>query len=194
MCYAHEDSEEVYPEMAWMRDQGANLWYDEGISAGKNWRTAIGDSLRNASHILFYVSAGSLKSDHCNREINLALDEGKEVVTVYIEDVELTTDLKVGLNRVQALHRDKDASYQQHLLNTLGVSLTTPAELQSKTALSGRHNRFPRQVGVLPPRFLSPLTPFLNRGSTVGIHGTTKCTKIQTETTLSDPSRHQIVP
>jgi hypothetical protein len=56
VCYAHEDSDKVYPEMTWLRDQGLNLWYDEGISAGKNWRTAIGDSLLGASRILFYAT------------------------------------------------------------------------------------------------------------------------------------------
>ena len=86
VCYAHEDSDVVYPEMAWLRDQGLNLWYDEGISAGKNWRTAIGESLLAASRILVYVSAASLKSDHCNREINLALDEGKVFVSIWRED------------------------------------------------------------------------------------------------------------
>jgi TolB-like protein/Flp pilus assembly protein TadD len=122
VCYAHEDSRVVYPELAWLNEQGLNLWYDEGISAGKNWRAAIGDSLLEASHILFYVSGRSLKSDHCNREINLALDEGKNIVPIYLEDVELTSDLKVGLNRVQALYRDQDPSYQQRLLNALGQS------------------------------------------------------------------------
>jgi pimeloyl-ACP methyl ester carboxylesterase len=125
VCYAHEDGDIVYPEMVWLREQGTNLWYDEGISAGKNWRAAIGDSLLGARHVLFYISARSLKSDHCNREINLALDEGKDVVPVYLEEIELTTDLKVGLNRVQALHRDQDASYQQHLLSALGPSTAT---------------------------------------------------------------------
>lgn len=38
VCYAHADSDIVYPEMVWLREQGTNLWYDEGISAGKNWR------------------------------------------------------------------------------------------------------------------------------------------------------------
>ena len=28
-CYAHGDSEIVYPEMVWLREQGTNLWYDE---------------------------------------------------------------------------------------------------------------------------------------------------------------------
>ena len=131
VCYAHEDRDVVYPEMAWLRDQGVNLWYDEGISAGKNWRTAIGDSLLRATHVLFYVSTGSLESDHCNREINLALDESKHVIPVFIEAVELTTDLKVGLNRVQALHRDRDTSYRAHLLSSLGQS-STPIETQPK--------------------------------------------------------------
>ena len=105
VCYAHEDSAVVYPELVQLREQGLNIWYDEGISAGKNWRAAIGDALLSASHFLFYISEPSLHSEHCNREINLALDENKSVVPVYIEDVELTSDLKVGLNRVQALHR-----------------------------------------------------------------------------------------
>ena len=126
VCYAHEDSDIVYPEIAWLREQGTNLWYDEGIAAGRNWREAIGNSLLGASQVLFYITARSLVSDHCNREINLSLDEGKDVVPVYLEDVELTPDLKVGLNRVQALHRDQDASYQQHLLRALGRSAGTP--------------------------------------------------------------------
>ncbi len=125
VCYAHEDGDIVYPEMVWLREQGTNIWYDEGISAGKNWRAAIGDSLLGARYVLFYISARSLKSDHCNREINLALDEGKDVVPVYLEAIELTSDLKVGLNRVHALHRDQDASYQPHLLNALGQSMST---------------------------------------------------------------------
>ncbi len=129
VCYAHEDRKIVYPEMVWLREQGANLWYDEGISAGKNWLAVIGDSLLGAASILFYISERSLKSDHCNREINLALSEGKGVVPIYLEDVELTSDLKVGLSRVQALYRGKDANYQQHLLSALGQ--TVEADLPS---------------------------------------------------------------
>ncbi len=128
VCYAHEDSETVYPEMVWLREQGINIWYDEGISAGKNWRAAIGDSLLGASHFLFYISGRSLGSDHCNREINLALDEGKHIVPIYLDDSELTSDLKIGLNRVQALHRDPGAGYERHLLDALGQSGLTTAQ------------------------------------------------------------------
>jgi len=37
-----------------------------------------------ASRVLFYISERSLKPIHCNREINLALDEDKDVVPVYL--------------------------------------------------------------------------------------------------------------
>jgi hypothetical protein len=32
VCYAHEDSGIVYPEIQSQHEQGVNLWYDEGIS------------------------------------------------------------------------------------------------------------------------------------------------------------------
>ena len=139
VCYAHEDADIVYPELAWLNDQGIKIWYDEGISAGANWRATIGDALMKADRVLFYVSRESLRSDHCNREINLALDEGKELVPVYLEDVELTSDLKVGLNRVQALHRERDANYRQNILRALGsTGEATAAVGESAIARIGR--------------------------------------------------------
>ena len=123
VCYAHEDAAVVYPELAWLHDHGVNVWYDEGISAGRIWREEIGDAIKGASHVLYYISESSLASDHCDREINFALDQRKNLLPVYLEEVALTTDLEVGLSRVQALHRNQDASYQQHLLNALGQTV-----------------------------------------------------------------------
>ena len=31
VSYAHEDCDVVFPEILWLRDQGFNIWYDEGI-------------------------------------------------------------------------------------------------------------------------------------------------------------------
>ena len=107
VCYSHTDTDVVYPEIAWLQQQGIKVWYDEGISAGRVWRAEIGEAIEACSSVLFYVSQASLDSAHCDREINLALDEEKPTLPVYLEEVELTTDLKVGLSRVQALHRDR---------------------------------------------------------------------------------------
>jgi Flp pilus assembly protein TadD len=122
VCYAHADAAHVYPELKWLRQQQLNIWYDEGISGGKIWRAEIGNAIKGAHKVLFYISSASLKSDHCSRELNFALDQRKEIIPVYLEDVELTTDLQVGLSRVQALHRD--GRYKSHLLNALQPKAT----------------------------------------------------------------------
>ncbi len=121
VCYAHNDAAKVYPEIQWLHERGINIWYDEGIDAGTNWRTEIGEALENATCVLCFISASSLASDHCNREINYALDQRQMVLPVYLEEVDLTTDLRVGLGRVQALHI-QELSTEEHrakLLNSL---------------------------------------------------------------------------
>lgn len=133
VCYAHADSETVYPELDWIHQQDIDVWYDEGISAGSNWLARIGDSLADASQVLFYISRHSLESDHCNREINYALSMGKSIIPVYLDDVELTSDLKVGLNRIQALRRDLDENYKQHLLQALAVTAEQGHQPQTST-------------------------------------------------------------
>lgn len=122
-----------------MREQGINICYDEGIPPGTNWRAVIGDALLQASHVLIFISGRSLASNHCNREINLALDEGKHIIPVYLEKVDLTSDLKVGLSRVQALFRDSDAHFQQRLLNAF--SKTPETQLREFVQKSDSHLR-----------------------------------------------------
>ena len=127
VCYAHDDSSAVYSEIEWLSDQGIRVWYDEGISVGSVWRAEIAEALQRASSVLFYVSGKSLESAHCNREINFALDEQKRIIPVYLEEVELTPDLKIGLARLQALHRGTGTAYQQRLLAALDQPAAKPA-------------------------------------------------------------------
>ena len=128
VCYAHTDSSFVYPEISWLRDQGVNIWYDEGISAGEIWRGEIARSLDGASCAIYYVSANALASDHCNREIHYALDKGCQILPVYLEEIELTPDLQIGLARVQALNRFEDSQYRQRLLAALHVPMDPNAD------------------------------------------------------------------
>lgn len=119
VCYAHEDAAIVYDELEWLRDIGVKVWYDEGISAGENWRSAIGEALLGAELVICFISPASLKSHHCNREINLALDECKQIIPVILGPVELTADLKVGLTRVQALFWDRSGGHRIPLQRAL---------------------------------------------------------------------------
>jgi TolB-like protein len=125
VCWSHDDTTAVQQDLHLLANAGIRVWYDEGISAGRNWRSEIATRLEGATRILYYVSRASLASDHCNREINYALDNGCEVVPVYLEHVTLTPDLRVGLARVHALHRTEDPHYQRHLIEALAPSSAT---------------------------------------------------------------------
>jgi|TARA_B100000315_G_scaffold95133_1_gene87387 TolB-like protein/Tfp pilus assembly protein PilF len=140
VCYAHDDRDVVYPEISWLHGQGIKIWYDEGISAGRVWRAEIADAMDRAARVVYYVSKASLESSHCNREINYALDKDCEVLPVYLEAVELTPDLQIGLSRVQALFRTTDANYQQHLLSALDRVATKRVPVPSKPSVHRRRN------------------------------------------------------
>ena len=86
VCYAHEDATLVYPEISWLRDKGINIWYDEGISAGKIWRRELAQAIQGSFKLLYYISGASLRSVYCNREIEYALDRSIEVVPVYLDE------------------------------------------------------------------------------------------------------------
>lgn len=137
VCYAHEDSAIVYPEIKWLHQQGVKIWYDEGISAGRIWRKEIAEAIQGASKFLYYVSKAALASDHCNREVDYALDKAFDVVPVFLEETQLTPELDLALNRVQALHRKNDTSYQQHLLDAVGgATAVEPEAVVSKKKIT----------------------------------------------------------
>lgn len=106
MCYSHRDTELVYPELVWLRDQGLNIWYDEGIAPGEEWPERIAWAIEHADQILFYVSPHSAQSRVCRDEVRLACTEGKPIVTVQLEPAELVGGLGLTLGSSQAIVKD----------------------------------------------------------------------------------------
>ena len=159
VCYAHANDQIVYPEIEWLKLQGVNVWYDEGISAGKIWRSEVGEAIGNASRIIFYISEASLASDHCSREINFALDELKDVIPVYLEEITLTTDLQVGLSSVQALHRDQDPRYRDHLLGAAKEASHIP-EKHSLVSTARKNSQLPLGLMLVTSLFICPNSLF----------------------------------
>ncbi|MDX2416519.1 MAG: TIR domain-containing protein [Xanthomonadales bacterium] len=107
VCYSHKDKEMVYPELAWLRDQGLNIWYDEGISPGEEWPERIAWAIENADKILFYISPDSTQSRICRDEVRLARTEGKSIVSVQLKPTELVGGLELTLGSSQAIVKDR---------------------------------------------------------------------------------------
>lgn len=124
ICYAHLDSDTVYSDLIQIDQSGIHVWYDEGIPAGTSWRGEIATAIKGASKFLFFVSAASLKSSHCLREVDFALNNEIEIIPIYLDDSSLPGELELALSRVQALFRERDSMYMQHLLG--GLQQNTP--------------------------------------------------------------------
>jgi|TARA_B100002003_G_scaffold251659_1_gene296530 hypothetical protein len=118
VSYAHEDSNAVFPEIQWLKDQGFNIWYDEGISPGHEWRTELGQSIERCGLFLYFVSPPSVASEHCQREVNYAMDQKRPLLVVHLEETTLPTGLGMSLSSIQAImrHELSELDYRIKLL------------------------------------------------------------------------------
>lgn len=119
VCYSHRDLDTVYADLSELDRNGLNFWYDEGIQAGTSWRAEIAAAIKGAAKFLFFISASSLKSTHCLREVDYALSHDIEIIPVYLDNSSLPGELELVLNRVHALFRTSDSLYMQHLIAAL---------------------------------------------------------------------------
>ena len=103
VCYAHEDAEVVYPELQRLHDRNVNIWYDEGISPGREWTQALADAIEGSSQFLYFVSQKSVVSRNCRNEIQYAAARDKPVVAVHLEPTELPGGLELSIGLAQAV-------------------------------------------------------------------------------------------
>lgn len=140
VSYAHADSEVIFAEMAWLRDADLNLWYDEGIAVGAEWRQALVDAIAGCEGLLFFATQRSVTSSNCIRELNFAIDENKPVCVVKLDDAELPDVLRLSLSDRQALVRAHfdESGYRQRLLDALADGGRVDADTPPRASARGR--------------------------------------------------------
>ncbi|XOV90458.1 MAG: hypothetical protein ACFHX7_11385 [Pseudomonadota bacterium] len=85
-------------------------------------------ALADAEAVLLFCTVQSTRSDNCLQEINFALEEGKQVFVLQLDDAPLPPELRLTLSLRQSLKRDPDASdsYRRKLTQALGPPPRTP--------------------------------------------------------------------
>lgn len=144
VCYSHADAESVMPEMQALEARGIRFWYDEGISPGHEWSEELGQAIRGATRVLFWVTNNSTASRHCRNEIHFALDCDKPVVAVHLEPVNLPAGLQLAIGSAQAIqgYRLSAEECRDRILHALAdesqlatsESQSAPIEHQRSTA------------------------------------------------------------
>ena len=134
ICYAHTDADSVYHELAWLKEHGCNIWYDEGIVPGEEWTEELAQAIKGASHFLYFVTPNSIQSRKCRDEIHFALNLDIHLVSVHLSETELTDGLTLSIGLTQAILKHELAlqDYQAKLLASVSVpaprisSVSTP--------------------------------------------------------------------
>ena len=107
ITYAHQQKDkeakkELITRLDVMKQEGLiSIWHDNEITAGDKWREEIfSTNLPNSDLLLYLVSAYSLASKNCNKELTEALKENIRVIPIILENCDWQ---KHALNDFQAL-------------------------------------------------------------------------------------------
>ena len=135
VCYAHDDRDVVVEQVAWLREAGIHVWYDEAIEAGSRWSDDLARAVDGCSAFVYFLSPRSVSSRHCLDEVHFALECGRPIVPVEIAPVTLTPGLQLSLGGQHRLfmHRMEPAEFRRKLERGLreamsGVSAEHPIE------------------------------------------------------------------
>lgn len=125
MSYAHKDSSVVYPQLVWLKQQGFNVWYDEGVQPGSEWSNELADAIQHASAFLFFITPNSVASSNCTDEVSYALDNHIPLLAVHLEESQLASGMQMRLNRHQAVLKFEleDSRYKEKLCDGLAKLL-----------------------------------------------------------------------
>ncbi|MDE0318012.1 MAG: tetratricopeptide repeat protein [Candidatus Poribacteria bacterium] len=116
ITYAHKDTkakDELITRLGVMKSDGLiSIWNDNEITAGDIWRDAIFSNLDDSDILLYLVSAYSLASENCNKELAEALNADIKVIPIILESCDW---LYHKLSDFQALpDRGKPISEWEH--------------------------------------------------------------------------------
>lgn len=106
VSYAHADKEQVFPEIIRFQEMGYNIWYDEEITPGNEWKQHITDRLVNCDLFIIFITNRSANSKNCRKEFYCALNNNKHIIPFYLEDfdtVEIDEEWKTNLSEIQGI-------------------------------------------------------------------------------------------
>lgn len=128
VSYAHHESDIIFDEIRHLTRDGFRVYYDEGIHPGHKWHDELASAIERCKVFVLYVTANSIQSDNCLRELNFALERQIPVLAIHLEDVQLPSGIQLALGDRQAIikSRFEEEDYRARvgaaLVDYLGLS------------------------------------------------------------------------
>jgi WD40 repeat protein len=133
VSYSRLDIEEAKTVMAILKQSPheINVWYDQNLKPGSQWRPEIFQSIDESDVLLFLISRNSLSSLFCHLELSYASVQGKRILPLYIENI-IDQDLEQEL-RAEWETRDWDGLADANWATLKAIQAQTlPAHIPDK--------------------------------------------------------------
>lgn len=84
VSYSHKDYKEVLKDILRLEEMGINIWYDNEMHIGENWReiAQMYISKFQCVGIIFYLTENSITSPACNEEVEYVLTHNKSFLSI----------------------------------------------------------------------------------------------------------------
>lgn len=127
VSYSHEDTEQVYTDLAFLHDSGCRIWYDEGIPLGHTFPERIQEEIddTNCAYVVAFLSPRAVESSWVRREIFHADKVQKQLLAVHLEETKLRYGLALVLGAKEAAmrHQMSRTDYCRKLLKAIPPSV-----------------------------------------------------------------------
>ena len=158
VSYSHRDQTEVMRYIDALQSKGYRIWFDGGIEAGSEWPEYIADHLDKSACLLAFISSDFVESKNCRREVNLAQELNKDLLNVYIEEVDLSLGMRMQLGLNQAIWKknfESEAAFIEALAEAKIISRCKAAQTV-KEPVAAAVQPEPQPIPVQPKPALEP--------------------------------------
>lgn len=151
VSYSHKDAERVLPVIDRLLEAGFRVWYDAGITFGEEWLVSVAEHLVNSHAVLTFISRDFESSQHCSRELTMAINHKKILLTVFLDEFKLSPGLEYQIANVQVLtySRYRADAFFDELLRVKGIDLCRqPPVLMPLTVKAPKDAAYPEEFDV----------------------------------------------
>ena len=126
LSYSHENTDEVMPIFEGLSDNGFRIWYDAGVEAGTEWPEYIAEHLESASCLIAFMTSAFMDSYNCRQELNFAMELNIPILVIYLEDIKLTSGMRMRLCLTQAMYKTRHDSEESFFRALYAAKLLSP--------------------------------------------------------------------